>query len=100
MRDLAEAKPHGSFVRGVKGESYFTQFPTIDMVWGFPLNYLHNGLFGVTEQVWANWNALLKPAQRKVINDLLFRIQPPRDLRRCTDKVLHKSVWKATHWKA
>ena len=100
LQDVTNAKKHGSFVRGVKSESAFIGVPNIDMVWGFPLDYLHNALFGVTEQVWDDWNKRLKPTQRRDIDSLLLLIQPPRDVYRSTEKISSKSVWKATHWRS
>ena len=100
MSDLAEAVDRGLFFRGVKGESAFNKIPDFDMVWGFPLDYLHNALFGVTEQMWNNCKIILTPAQRRAVDDLLLLIEPPRDLRRSTEKISNKSIWKATNWKA
>lgn len=98
--DLSNAKTNGSFVQGVKGDSSFMEMPNIDMIWGFPLDYLHNALLGVTQQIWNNLHKILKPVQRQTIDNLLLLIQPPRDLRRHTEKISNKSIWKATHWKS
>ena len=101
MQDVAAVYESGGLsFRGVKGESAFINLNDIDMVWGFPLDYLHNALFGVTEQVWTSWCTILTPAQRKKVDALLLLIQPPRDLRRGPEKLSCKSIWKATHWKA
>ena len=80
LQDVTNTKKHGSFVRRVKSEFAFTGVPNIDMVWGFPLDHLHNALFGVTDQVWGDWNKRLKPTQRRDIDSLLLLTQSPRDV--------------------
>ncbi|XP_043472742.1 uncharacterized protein LOC122505298 isoform X1 [Leptopilina heterotoma] len=90
-----------SSVLGVKGESAFLDNPIIDMVWGFPLDYVHNAVLGVIVQMWNNWNKeYLVPAERREVDKLLLQIQPPRDLHRVTEKISDKSLWKAMHWKS
>ena len=101
MKDIAEVLARGSSVRGVKGESAFCSAPSIDMVWGFPIDYMHNSILGITEQLWNYWNEnVFSPAERKAIDELILQIQPPRDLHRAPQTITNKSLWKATHWKA
>lgn len=100
MKDalLAEEKKH--FVRGVKGRSAFCKLTTLDMVWSFALDPMHNGILGVTVQLWDLWFKLLTPSQRRLIDDLLLLIKPPRDLYRLPGKLSNRSNWKAAQWKA
>ena len=102
MEDVANVKSLGCpTVRGVKGESAFCSKPNVDMVWGFPLDYVHNSILGVTEQMWAEWDKnVLSPEQRREIDELILLIHTPRDLHRVPQKISTKSIWKATHWKS
>lgn len=87
-------------VRGVKGFSAFIQ-QHIDMVWAFPIDYMHNAILGVTEQVWVEINKNdQSPKQRKEVDKLLLQIQPPHDLYRIPERISSKGIWKATHWKS
>lgn len=96
MSDVNFILKNHKHVRGVKGKSAFCSI--IDMVWGFPIDYMHNSILGVTEQLWNIWNRMvLVPSQRKEIDDLIVNIKLPRDLRRLPDKISNKSVWKAIH---
>lgn len=67
------------------------------MVWSFILDYLHNAVLGVTQQVWSFFYKQLKPAQRKTIDERLLQILLPRELRRVLLKISEKSLWKGTH---
>ncbi|XP_051157257.1 uncharacterized protein LOC127279133 [Leptopilina boulardi] len=99
--DVQYVKDYGTHYRGVKGESAFCHTPNLDMVRGFPLDYLHNSLLGVTEQLWNIWNKnVFSPEDRKNIDEEILRIKPPRDLHRLPEKISKKSLWKATHWKS
>ncbi|XP_051169417.1 uncharacterized protein LOC127286849 isoform X2 [Leptopilina boulardi] len=100
MRDIGQIKGPGSSFQGVKGKSAFIELSNIDMCWSFALDYLHNAVFGTTEQVWNLWFKLLTVQERKLIDNLLLYQQPPRELFRLTLKISNKSVWKATNWKS
>ena len=100
MLDVNNAVEHGSFVRGVKGPSAFCNLNTLDMVWSFVLDAMHNGVLGVTVQLWELWFKLLTPLQRRQIDDLLLLIKPPRDLYRLPGKLSNRSNWKAAQWKS
>lgn len=100
MLDIQKSKEKKCSFRGVKGESKFCEIPTIDMVWGFPLDYMHNALLGMAESTCDDWYKILKPAQRKKIDEYLSEIQFPRDLQRSTEPFTTRSIWKANHWKS
>lgn len=100
MQDILFAEEKKSFVRGVKGRSAFCKLTTLDMVWSFVLDSMHNGVLGVTVQLWDLWFKLLTPSQRRLIDDLLLLIKPPRDLYRLPGQLSNKNNWKATQWKA
>ncbi|XP_051176161.1 uncharacterized protein LOC127291224 [Leptopilina boulardi] len=92
MKDIACAKEQGSFFQGVKGESAFIDLANIDMVWSFSLDYMHNAVLGVTEQIWKKWIKELTAEQRREIDKLLLLQKPPRDLHRSTEKIFSKSI--------
>lgn len=76
--------------------------PNVDMIWGFSLEYMHNSLLGVAEQMWDYWvknNCITAEQRRDIDNDLLL-INPPRELFRAPTKISNKSVWKASDWKS
>lgn len=88
-------------VRGVKGSSAYISENNIDMIWGFPIDYMHNAILGVAEQIWEHINKNdLSPQQRDEVDELLLQIQPPHDLYRIPEKISTKKVWKATNWKS
>lgn len=74
MEDVLHAKLKKSSVRGVKGRSSFCDFTTIDMIWSFVLNAMHNAILGVVVQLWVK---LITPLQRREIDDLLQKLRPP-----------------------
>lgn len=100
MKDVLLAEEKEFFVRGVKGRSAFCKVTTLDMVWSFVLDSMHNGVLGVTVQLWDLWLKLLTPSLRRQIDDLLLLIKPPRDLYRLPGKLSNRSNWKAAQWKA
>lgn len=100
MKDVLLAEEKRSCVRGVKGRSAFCKLSTLDMVWGFVLDSMHNGILGVTVQLWDLWLKVLTPSQRRLIDDLLLLVKPPRDLYRLPGKLSNRSNWKAAQWKA
>ncbi|XP_043472448.1 uncharacterized protein LOC122505079 [Leptopilina heterotoma] len=100
MLDIKMSEEKQSSFRGVKGKSNFCEIPTVDMVWGFPLDYMHNALLGTTESIWVDWYKVLKPEQRRKIDEYLSQVQPPRDLKRVPEQISNKSIWKACHWKS
>lgn len=100
MADVQFILTNGRHIPGVKGESAFFLID-INMVWGFPIDYMHNAILGVTEQDWILFKILyLLPAHRKEIDDLLMSIKPSRDLRVLPQKISETSIWKACHWKS
>ena len=86
MMDVLHAEEKKSFVRGVKGRSAFCDIRTLDLVWSFVLDAMHNGILGVTVQLWKLWFKLLTRLQRKEIDDILLLIKPPRDVYRLPGK--------------
>ncbi|XP_043465742.1 uncharacterized protein LOC122500736 [Leptopilina heterotoma] len=100
MEDVEKMESLGKTVRGVKGRSSFCNFPNIDMVYSFNLDFMHNGILGVAEQIWLLIKAKISASERRSLDNLLIRIQPPRELHRKPEKLTKISCWKATNWKA
>lgn len=100
MEDVEKTESLGKTVRGVKGRSSFCDFPNIDMVYSFNLDFMHNGILGVAEQIWLLIKAKISASERRSLDNLLTRIQPPRELHRKPEKLTKISCWKATNWKA
>lgn len=94
IKDIACVKERGYFFQGVKGESAFVDFANIDMVWSFSLDYMHNAILGVTEQIWKNLIKKFSDEQRRKIDYLLLLQKPLRDLLRGTKKYLRKVFGK------
>ncbi|XP_051176342.1 uncharacterized protein LOC127291318 isoform X3 [Leptopilina boulardi] len=100
MNDVKLAEKEGKVVNGVKGRSSFCNFPNVDMVLSFSLDFMHNGVLGITEQMWDLMRSKLTKAQRADVDSLLTKIQPPHEVHRIPGKLCKTSLWKATHWKA
>ncbi|XP_024889701.1 uncharacterized protein LOC112466052 [Temnothorax curvispinosus] len=86
--------------RGVKGDSVLASLSNFDMVWGFPLDCMHTVILGVTKHVWDLFTKILSRDARKIINERLRRIQPPRDLRKLPQSMTNYSNFKAKDWKS
>lgn len=100
MMDVQKAETEGKIVRGVKGRSSFCDFLTIDMVFSFILDYMHNGILGAAEQIWHLIKTNILASERRSLDNLITHIQPPRELHRKQEKLTKLNCWKATNWKA
>ena len=104
IEDAKKAEESKIFVRGVRGESVISKNVTsFDMIWGFPIDYMHGIILGVTKQLWEEWtnsqsNFHLNPQQRKLIDDRLLRIKPTKEIYRLPEELKRKSKWKASTW--
>ncbi|XP_051170591.1 uncharacterized protein LOC127287612 [Leptopilina boulardi] len=100
MSDVYLCEKNGKAENGVKGRSSFCSFPNVDMARSFSLDFMHNGVLGVAEQMWKLMKKNLTPVQRSSVEHLLTLIQPPRELHRKPEKLSKLGDWKATNWKA
>ena len=98
-QDVAFAEKERKAINGVKGASVLMTLISFNMVWGFPVDYMHGILLGVAKQLWEFWidTKIIKTKDMQQINDLLGKIKPPREIHRQPRPF---SVWKATEWKS
>lgn len=88
-------------VKGVKGPCVLEKLPGFDCIWGFPYDYMHGVLLGVTRQIWNVWSKnFLSPNQHKLINKRLLEIKPPLEIHRTPRLLKEKSKWKASEWRS
>lgn len=72
LKDVEEVEQLGKTINGVKGSCAMLQLKHFDCVWGFPLDYMHGILLGISRHLWNLWTKprtmyYLKPQQRKEI---------------------------------
>ncbi|XP_057329179.1 uncharacterized protein LOC130670022 [Microplitis mediator] len=88
-------------VNGIKGPSVLSSLPNFDCIWGFPHDYMHAVLLGVTRQLWNRWSKnFLTANQKKLINARLTNIRPTNEIHRTPQMLLKKRTWKATEWRS
>lgn len=103
--DVANAQALGKSIRGVKGFSSLITLSDFDCVWGFPVEYMHGILLGVTRQLWELW---IKPGtpwyldltNQAEINRRLLNIKPPKEIHRDPRSMKNRSKWKASEWRS
>ncbi|XP_040066795.1 uncharacterized protein LOC120840366 [Ixodes scapularis] len=98
------AAARGRPVDGIKGPSACAKLRSLDMVWGFPPDYLHCVLEGVVSQLMDLW--LCSTGQRwyignrlKELDEQIVKIHPPISFTRLPRPLSERSFWKATEWK-
>lgn len=69
------------------------------MVWGF-LDSMHTIILGVTKHMWELFTKILTRSAKRIIDERLLRIQPPRDLRKLPLAMANHSILKAKDWKS
>ncbi|CAG5072748.1 Protein of unknown function, partial [Cotesia congregata] len=88
-------------LRGIKGSTELLSLANFDCIWGFPPDFMHGVLLGVTRQLWNEWSKnFLSNAQKKLINKRLTNIQPPNEIQRTPRVLLQKKLWKASEWRS
>ncbi|XP_074109088.1 uncharacterized protein LOC141533894 [Cotesia typhae] len=70
IKDVEQVEKLGKSINGVKGNCAMLELKHFDCVWGFPLDYMHGILLGVSRHLWALWTKpgtpyYLNPQQRK-----------------------------------
>lgn len=88
---------------GIKGSSALSNFPFFDSIWGFPPEYMHGVVLGVTKQLWDEWTNChsafyLNQAARQLIDERLVGIRPIKEVYRFPKILKNKSKWKAAEW--
>lgn len=88
-------------MNGVKGPSIMSALDGFDCIWGFPLDYMHTILLGVTHQLWTYWRSHhLDPTAHRIINNRLLNIKPPSEIHRSPRALNKNNKWKATEWRS
>lgn len=99
-------KPRDSMVRGTKGEMALLTLPFFDCVWGFPIDYMHGVILGVTSQLWTIWSSCcngefyLTKQKQADINNRMKCIQPPHEIHRLPRPISDSAKWKASEWRS
>ncbi|XP_018373627.1 PREDICTED: uncharacterized protein LOC108767945, partial [Trachymyrmex cornetzi] len=105
LQDVVDATKLGKAVRGVKGSTILLQLEYFDFVWGFPIDYMHGDLLGVTRQmldIWTTPNSpvYINPKILKIIDNNLVHITPVKEIHRMPRSVSQRSKWKASEWRS
>ncbi|XP_067206206.1 uncharacterized protein [Linepithema humile] len=88
-------------VNGVKGYSAMLLFPLLDCVWGFPPDYMHGALLGVTRQIWMEWSKKhLSKSDKEKIDKRLLLLKPPHEIHRLPRSIFDCVKWKASEWRS
>lgn len=103
-RDMKRAGQNHKPVHGIKGPSPVLHLNGLDLVWGFPPDYMHCVLEGVTKQLTELW--LTCTGTRFYIGrflsdleDRLCGIRPPITFSRSVRPLKERAFWKATEWR-
>ncbi|KAK3931696.1 Ribosome hibernation promoting factor [Frankliniella fusca] len=109
-----EAQEKNRHCRGVKGPSTVSMLTKFDVTRGFPVDYMHNILLGVTKTY---FELLFEPLRRKcwvilddedsfamedvmeAIDARLLQILPPSCISRCPRTIKDWGSWKANEWR-
>lgn len=106
LNDMQEAVLSGRRIRGIKGSASVINLPGFDLVWGYPIDYMHMVLLGVVRQTWEIWTTYGKemyigsPSVLKIINRRLLKICPPNEIHRAPRPLSEKAKWKASEWRS
>ncbi|XP_064480427.1 uncharacterized protein LOC135393965 [Ornithodoros turicata] len=101
---MTAAAVRGYPVDGIKGPSAVAKLCALDLVWGFPPDYLHCVLEGVASQLTELWlcstGSVWYIGNRiKELNRRIVTIQPPIFFTRTPRPLTERAFWKATEWK-
>ncbi|CAL1295766.1 unnamed protein product [Larinioides sclopetarius] len=106
--DMVEAEETGNVVRGIKGLSPFCLLPYFDIVYGFPIDYMHCCLLGVVRLSANLWTSsanhseeyYLSELKRKKVDERLQSISPPQCISRRPRPLSDMVHWKANEWRS
>ncbi|XP_049515656.1 uncharacterized protein LOC125941843 [Dermacentor silvarum] len=101
---MSIAASRGCPADGIKGPSAVANLRTLDLVWGFPPDYLHCILEGVVCQLMELWlSSTGKPwyigNRIRILNDRMMKIRPPGFFTRLPRSLSERSFWKASELK-
>lgn len=95
-------KSNSTTINGVKGFSVLMNLLTLDMVWGFPNDYLHSILLGVVKYLFDIWieTKILKKDTLTELNNRLLNMTPSHEIHRLPRMIKDKAKWKGTEWRS
>ncbi|CAD6230410.1 GSCOCG00012179001-RA-CDS [Cotesia congregata] len=105
IKDVEQVEKLGKSINGVKDNCAMLELKHFDCVWGFPLDYMHGILLGVSRHLWALWIKpgtpyYLNPQQRKKIMARQLHIKRPQEIHRLVRTVDQTAKWKASEWES
>ena len=88
--------------KGVKGFSVLLTLLSFDMVWDFPVDYLHADLLSVVKYLWDIWieTKIIKADGFRELNERLMKMTPPHEIHRQPRPMNEKAKWKASEWRS
>lgn len=103
-RDMRAASLNHEVIHGIKGPSPVLRLTGLDLVWGFPPDYMHCVLEGVTKQLtelWLTFTGTPFYVGRLLgeIDNRLSAIRPPISFSRSVRSLRERAFWKATEWR-
>lgn len=103
QEQAAEALQTGKAVNGVKGPSMLSLLPRFDLAAGFPVDYMHGVLLGVTRMLLFAWFDSKHHAQQcylgqkvGLVDRDLLKIRPPDFITRTPRSIHQRMYWKAS----
>ena len=89
-------------VRGVKGFSVLLTLLSFEMVWGFPVDYLHAELLGIVKSLWDVWieTEVIAAQGVRELNLRLIKITPPHEIHLQPRPINEKAKRKASEWRS
>ena len=87
---------------GVKGTYVLLALPSFDIVWGFPVDYLHAVLLGVVKYMWDVWieTKIITADGLRKLNERLLQMTPPQEIHRQPRPMNEKAKWKGSEWRS
>lgn len=104
LEEAEKAERLNMIENGVRGKSVISKsLSYFDCLWGFPIEYMHGIVLGVTKQLWEEWTNTrcpfyFNPKDREKIDNNLLRIKPIKEMYRLPEILKKKSKWKAADW--
>ena len=71
-------------IRGLKDTCVLLALPSFDIVWGFPVDYLHAVLLRVVKYMWDVWieTKIITADGLRKLNERLLQMTPPQEIHR------------------
>lgn len=105
FEDVKQSIEKGMAFKGVKGTTVMIDLAYFDYIWGYPIDYMHGMILGITRQMWELWITsgtpyYLTPSKRKEINERLLNIKPLQSIYRSPRSLNDRRKWKAAEWRS